>query len=237
MLNFLFPFSLIFYNIYKEINVPLNQESNTITYTFTVSPTSIEFTKEGGTRILSIVSTKSGSNGSTESLGYSYSWKSVRPMFSFSGNTITASSTTSILGSNDTLTLTQNESGKTQTVDVSQKGTGGGGIKQDCTVTLSYRKTGGNNICAVSSDKAVTSTITITVNVTWVRNDTGKTYTGSLSSTIQKGSTTGNNIRMSDVINDGYNWNTLDTRSIFGFGNVNPVSDDTYNYKIVINEN
>lgn len=42
---------------------------------------------------------------------------------------------------------------------------------------------------------------------------------------------------MSDVINDGYNWNTLDTRSIFGFGNVNPVSDDTYNYKIVINEN
>lgn len=95
-------------------------------------------------------------------------------MFSFSGNTITASSTTSILGSNDTLTLTQNESGKTQTVDVSQKGTGGGGIKQDCTVTLSYRKTGGNNICAVSSDKAVTSTITITVNVTWVRNDTEK---------------------------------------------------------------
>ena len=157
-------------------------------------------------------------------------------MFSFSGNTITASSTTSILGSNDTLTLTQNESGKTQTVDVSQKGTGGEGIKQDCTVTLSYRKTGGYNICAVSSDKAVTSTITITVNVTWVRNDTGKTYTGNLSSTIQKGSTTGNNIRMSDVINDGYNWNTLDTRSIFGFGNVNPVSDDTYNYKIVINE-
>ena len=44
MLNFLFPFSLIFYNIYKEINVPLNQSGYVIpSYTITFNDNTFDF--------------------------------------------------------------------------------------------------------------------------------------------------------------------------------------------------
>ena len=56
--------------------------------------------------------------------------------FTFSNGTISASSA-GTLGRNDT--LTQNESGKTATINVFQSGSGGGGeILDDCTITVKY---------------------------------------------------------------------------------------------------
>lgn len=69
-------------------------------------------------RTLSITSTKNDSV-----IGYSYSWKAMLSQFTFSNGTISASSA-GTLGRNDT--LTQNESGKTATINVSQSGSGGG---------------------------------------------------------------------------------------------------------------
>ena len=102
--------------------VPLNQEGNIITYTFTVSPTSIKFPREGGTRTLSIVSTKSSSNGNIENLGYSYKLSGgviESSYFSFSGSTVTAKNYSGSIDLQSTLTLTQNKSGKTVTINLS----------------------------------------------------------------------------------------------------------------------
>ena len=214
------------------LNVPLNQErKKEDVYVFLVSPPSITFNANGGERTLSITSTKNDSV-----IGYSYSWKAMLSQFTFSNGTISASSA-GTLGRNDTLTLTQNESGKTATINVSQSGSGGGGeILDDCTITVKYISTGASaNAIHVNADKTPTSDLTINITASYTKPDNSKTYSGKLISYISKGSTSGSNIYFSDLIDDVYNWDGDGTCRV-NFVTVSPTKDNTYNYNTKVTE-
>ena len=216
----------------SNINVPLNQErKKEDVYVFLVSPPSITFNANGGERTLSITSTKNDSV-----IGYSYSWKAMLSQFTFSNGTISASSA-GTLGRNDTLTLTQNESGKTATINVSQSGSGGGGeILDDCTITVKYISTGASaNAIHVNADKTPTSDLTINITASYTKPDNSKTYSGKLISYISKGSTSGSNIYFSDLIDDVYNWDGNGTCRV-NFVTVSPTKDNTYNYNTKVTE-
>ena len=216
----------------SNINVPLNQErKKEDVYVFLVSPSSITFNANGGERTLSITSTKNDSV-----IGYSYSWKAMLSQFTFSNGTISASSA-GTLGRNDTLTLTQNESGKTATINVSQSGSGGGGeILDDCTITVKYISTGASaNAIHVNADKTPTSDLTINITASYTKPDNSKTYSGKLISYISKGSTSGSNIYFSDLIDDVYNWDGNGTCRV-NFVTVSPTKDNTYNYNTKVTE-
>ena len=215
-----------------SINVPLNQErKKEDVYVFLVSPPSITFNASGGERTLSITSTKNDSV-----IGYSYSWKAMLSQFTFSNGTISASSA-GTLGRNDTLTLTQNESGKTATINVSQSGSGGGGeILDDCTITVKYISTGASaNAIHVNANKTPTSNLTINITASYTKPDNSKTYSGKLISYISKGSTSGSNIYFSDLIDDVYNWDGNGTCRV-NFVTVSPTKDNTYNYNTKVTE-
>ena len=216
----------------SSLNVPLNQErKKEDVYVFLVSPPSITFNANGGERTLSITSTKNDSV-----IGYSYSWKAMLSQFTFSNGTISASSA-GTLGRNDTLTLTQNESGKTATINVSQSGSGGGGeILDDCTITVKYISTGASaNAIHVNADKTPTSDLTINITASYTKPDNSKTYSGKLISYISKGSTSGSNIYFSDLIDDVYNWDGNGTCRV-NFVTVSPTKDNTYNYNTKVTE-
>ena len=216
----------------SNINVPLNQErKKEDVYVFLVSPPSITFNANGGERTLSITSTKNDSV-----IGYSYSWKAMLSRFTFSNGTISASSA-GTLERNDTLTLTQNESGKTATINVSQSGSGGGGeILDDCTITVKYISTGASaNAIHVNADKTPTSDLTINITASYTKPDNSKTYSGKLISYISKGSTSGSNIYFSDLIDDVYNWDGNGTCRV-NLVTVSPTKDNTYNYNTKVTE-
>lgn len=208
-----------------------SREKKEDVYVFLVSPPSITFNANGGERTLSITSTKNDSV-----IGYSYSWKAMLSQFTFSNGTISASSA-GTLGRNDTLTLTQNESGKTATINVSQSGSGGGGeILDDCTITVKYISTGASaNAIHVNADKTPTSDLTINITASYTKPDNSKTYSGKLISYISKGSTSGSNIYFSDLIDDVYNWDGNGTCRV-NFVTVSPTKDNTYNYNTKVTE-
>ena len=209
-----------------NINVPLNQDGKKEdVYVFLVSPPSITFNASGGERTLSITSTKNDSV-----IGYSYSWKAMLSQFTFSNGTISASSA-GTLGRSDTLTLTQDESGKIATINVSQSGSGGGGeILDDCIITVKYISTGtSSNAIRVNADKTPTSNLTINITASYTKPDNSKTYSGILTSSISKGSNQGSSVFFSDLIDDVYNWNGAGTCRV-NFATVSPTKDNTYNY-------
>ena len=210
----------------SNINVPLNQEGKKEdVYVFLVSPPSITFNTSGGERTLSITSTKNDSV-----IGYSYSWKAMLSQFTFSNGTIFASAA-GTLGRSDTLTLTQDESGKIATINVSQSGSGGGGeILDDCIITVKYISTGASaNAIRVNADKTPTSNLTINITASYTKPDNSKTYSGMLTSSISKGSNQGSSVFFSDLIDDIYSWNGAGTCRV-NFATVSPTKDNTYNY-------
>ena len=201
-------------------------------YVFLVSPPSITFNASGGERTLSITSTKNDSV-----IGYSYSWKAMLSQFTFSNGTISASSA-GTLGRSDTLTLTQDESGKIATINVSQSGSGGGGgeILDDCIITVEYISTGTtSNAIHVNANKTPTSNLTIKITASYTKPDNSKTYLGMLTSSISKGSSQGSSVYFSDLIDDAYNWNGNGTCRV-NFAKVSPTKDNTYNYNTKVTE-
>ena len=194
-------------------------------YVFSVSPKSVSFDSSGGSETLNITSTK---NGAT--IGYTHSWKAMLSQFTFSNGTISASSA-GTLGRSDTLTLTQDESGKIATINVSQSGSGGGGeILDDCIITVKYRSTGASsNAIQVNANKTPTSNLTINITASYTKPDNSKTYSGMLTSSISKGSNQGSSVFFSDLIDDVYNWNGAGTCRV-NFATVSPTKDNTYNY-------
>ena len=216
----------------SNINVPLNQDGKKEdVYVFLVSPPSITFNASGGERTLSITSTKNDSV-----IGYSYSWKAMLSHFTFSNGTISASSA-GTLGRSDTLTLTQDESGKIATINVSQSGSGGGGeILDDCIITVKYISTGtSSNAIHVNANKTPTSNLTINITASYTKPDNSKTYSGMLTSSISKGSNQGSSVFFSDLIDDVYNWDGNGTCRV-NFVTVSPTKDNTYNYNTKITE-
>ena len=214
------------------INVPLNQDGKKEdVYVFLVSPPSITFNASGGERTLSITSTKNDSV-----IGYSYSWKAMLSRFTFSNGTISASSA-GTLGRSDTLTLTQDESGKIATINVSQSGSGGGGeILDDCIITVKYISTGtSSNAIHVNANKTPTSNLTINITASYTKPDNSKTYSGMLTSSISKGSNQGSSVFFSDLIDDVYNWDGNGTCRV-NFVTVSPTKDNTYNYNTKVTE-
>lgn len=199
-------------------------------YVFLVSPPSITFNASGGERTLSITSTKNDSV-----IGYSYSWKAMLSQFTFSNGTISASSA-GTLGRSDTLTLTQDESGKIATINVSQSGSGGGEILDDCIITVKYISTGtSSNAIHVNANKTPTSNLTINITASYTKPDNSKTYSGMLTSSISKGSNQGSSVFFSDLIDDVYNWNGNGTCRV-NFVTVSPTKDNTYNYNTKVTE-
>ena len=216
----------------SSLNVPLNQEGKKEdVYVFLVSPPFITFNTSGGERTLSITSTKNDSV-----IGYSYSWKAMLSQFTFSNGTIFASAA-GTLGRSDTLTLTQDESGKIATINVSQSGSGGGGeILDDCIITVKYISTGVSaNAIRVNADKTPTSNLTINITASYTKPDNSKTYSGMLTSSISKGSNQGSSVFFSDLIDDIYNWDGNGTCRV-NFVTVSPTKDNTYNYNTKVTE-
>lgn len=197
-------------------------------YVFLVSPPSITFNASGGERTLSITSTKNDSV-----IGYSYSWKAMLSQFTFSNGTISASSA-GTLGRSDT--LTQDESGKIATINVSQSGSGGGEILDDCIITVKYISTGtSSNAIHVNANKTPTSNLTINITASYTKPDNSKTYSGMLTSSISKGSNQGSSVFFSDLIDDVYNWDGNGTCRV-NFVTVSPTKDNTYNYNTKVTE-
>ena len=156
--------------------------------------------------------------------------------FTFSNGTISASSA-GTLGRSDTLTLTQNESGRTQTVNVSQSGSGGGGeILDDCTITVRFVRYGTSaNAIHVEIDKAPKSNLSVSISASYTRSDGSKTYSGTLTTSFSTGSTAGSVVFFSDLINDSYAWNG-EGANIVNFARVSPTKDSYYDYGTRVEE-
>lgn len=103
-----------------------------------------------------------------------------------------------------------------------------------CIITLTYGNKTPNQSCRVEAAIAVASNLTITATVSWTTSK--GINTGNLTSVINKGSSVGSSINMSNVIKDGSHWAITDNRNIY-LARVNPNLDDTYVYETrIINE-
>ena len=136
----------------------------------------------------------------------------------------------------DTLTLTQNESGRTQTVNVSQSGSGGGEILDDCIITVRFVRYGASaNAIHVEIDKAPKSNLSVSISASYTRSDGSKTYSGTLTTSFSTGSTAGSVVFFSDLINDSYAWNG-EGANIVNSARVSPTKDSYYNYGTRVEE-
>ncbi len=197
-------------------NISVSQSAKQNNYVFSAASNSLSFGPLIQEKDINITSTKNGSY-----TGYSLTskpdWVSVQYIsqgstymttrFKSTANTSTSSRSGSIV-------FTQNESGKTVSVSVSQEGKPAG--KKTNTIALLEI---GSDTVSVKSSKPVASTLTITVKYTLVGDSSYATYTSSAK--MFSGDTR-------CIINT-----TNGRANTISNITVSPTSDSTYNYSVI----
>ena len=103
-------------------------QSGSSSYNLTVSPTSLNYVANGGSKTVSVTSNTSWTATS------SANWLTISPASGSNNGTITAVATANTSNSQRTTTITVSGSGITRTISVTQAGTSGSGTSGDCVV-------------------------------------------------------------------------------------------------------
>ena len=193
-------------------NVSVSQSAKSVNWVFSSNSSSLSFGPLMQNKSITITSTKNGSY-----IGFSAtskpSWVNVT-VGSNGSVSISSTANTSTSSRSGSIVFTQNESGKTVSVSVSQEGKPAG--KETNTIALLEI---GSDTISVKSSKPVASKLIITVEYTLVGDSSYVTYTSS------------------DIMFSGATICIINTANgrVNTISNmyVSPTSDSTYNYSVI----